>query len=460
MSAILESEAIFQERAQTFGLTDKTNAMSALGWKTFGHFAFAVGMGPGVTDAAMVEQDLIEPVLGPRPAEIPAIGEQQLVPLDPEVLRKWLAQRSALKRLYWEAGAHAAADLERRVQARPEDDQKPMVIPSTERNARLDIIKTELGTGMKVEGPMLPSNRLVDAYDDMRLKGCLKYLPWSKITRRDQEMMDIVEDPFFKVSPQTGTMTWIPQVKEQPADVSDMLKVKDMLHRRGIALQMGKLCTYVEHRKLVDWYFELLDAVPPPKHKRVSLWQIMRCDEAIWLRFQEQTMAGLPIGADGSFPLSTILVSTMNEKRIGQFVDHLQGTEDGPQRQNHGETPTQGKRKADKQANNNQRNDNFSQRNNQNKPKNQQSSSSKGGKKGNGKAKKKGDNKFNARLPQHAIGKGWSGFLNGHRICYGYNLPGGCPNKTNDMGDCPKGRHNCAICDGNHVAGGVGCTKK
>ena len=474
MSAILESVALFDERVQMFGLSGEANAFTGLGWTSFGQFAFAVGMGPGVTDMAMIETDLIIPLLGPRPTGTPPTEHDAAIEVDAEALRKWLAKRTAVKRLYWEAGAHAAADLERRVQARPEDDQKPLVMPATERKARLDIVKAELEPGLRIVGPLLPSDKCVDTYDDMRVKGKLKYMPWSKTTRRDQEMLDIVDDPFFQLN-KDGTLKWMTNTVSEPADISDMLKVQEMLNRRGVALQMGKLCTFVVHQQLVAWYFELMASLPPPYHKKVSLWQIMRCDEAIWIRMQEQTMGGLPIGVDGSLPLSKILLATMDEKRIGQFVTHLQGTDapvskapmveephterrrpnqgnnnNQPNNRNNNNQPSGTKTKKKNKNNNNQPNNN--NRNNNNQPNN---NANKGkGNKGKGNKNKDGQ----GSLPRDAIGKGWKSTINGVRICYGYNLPGGCPHPTNQMLDCKKGRHWCAICGGNHVAGGTGCT--
>ena len=87
--AALDSRAVFQARARSFGLEDEDiTALSANGWDTLGNFAFSCAYVPGSPDESAFLDKVVTPVLG---ADSP--------------------KAAALRRLFFEAYTMAAADL-------------------------------------------------------------------------------------------------------------------------------------------------------------------------------------------------------------------------------------------------------------------------------------------------------------------------------------------------------------
>jgi hypothetical protein len=44
-------------------------------------------------------------------------------------------------------------------------------------------------------------------------------------------------------------------------------------------------------------------------------------------------------------------------------------------------------------------------------------------------------------------------------ICYGYNMRSGCSKAVNNINECPKGKHICMKCGGDHPVYYAGCPK-
>jgi len=95
---------------------------------------------------------------------------------------------AALRRLHFEAFTLFAVDMQRNQQTR-EDDEKPQRLPGPERSARFDEVTEELdGLELELQGPLEPSNALVDKLVAIQNSGELRYIHWEELTRRDQEV--------------------------------------------------------------------------------------------------------------------------------------------------------------------------------------------------------------------------------------------------------------------------------
>lgn len=92
--------------------------------------------------------------------------------------------------------------------------------------------------------------------------------------------------------------------RERPADVSDTLKLRYALQRRGVALQMAKLCSYKVHQKLVTMFFRELERDPDRGFQQIGTDQLLQADMDFFTQAARLTRAGLGVNADGSLPLA------------------------------------------------------------------------------------------------------------------------------------------------------------
>ena len=78
------------------------------------------------------------------------------------------------------------------------------------------------------------------------------------------------------------------------------------------------------------------------------------------------------------------------------------------------------------------------------------------GDKGKGKSKGKEKGRILAntsdgpRMPKLMLGLHYKCPTSGKSICFGHNLPGGCPNGKNNEAECDRGLHICSKCLGAH----------
>ena len=104
MTAILESKAVFQERARALGVSDVTFAnMAALGWETLGSYGFSCAYIPGGDDSTF-KTDVLQ-ALFPGPGPYP--------------------QGPSLRRLFYESYTFCAHDLKSKLDRSSDDPPKP-----------------------------------------------------------------------------------------------------------------------------------------------------------------------------------------------------------------------------------------------------------------------------------------------------------------------------------------------
>eukprot|EP00971_Amphidinium_carterae_P305973 6080429-Amphidinium_carterae.1 len=125
--------------------------------------------------------------------------------------------------------------------------------------------------GLSIRGNWEPSDSLVDLCVAMHDENRAKWLPWSKLTKQQQEIT---------------------------ADRSDPTLV-----RRGLALDQAGLCNYQTHASWVEELFEHRLRSSPAGVSRVLLEQLQEADKTLWHKLSELCSDGIRAKPHGSSPL-------------------------------------------------------------------------------------------------------------------------------------------------------------
>ena len=433
----IDSKAYFVARLKALGLDDLTQDFERLGWTSMGSFAFSANYVPGRADEGPFIDEVVRPLF-----------QEDNPP-----------RKAMVRRLFFEAYSLSAADMNRKA-LQPDDDDKPKKMPLAERAERFKHLEEKL-VGLSLRGPLEPSNTMVDKFAAMEDTGAISYLKWEEYTTREKELEGKKKEELFKEDAE-GRLQRTFREKEYPIQVGDELAMKYALQRRGLAMNMAKLINFQVHDTLVNFYLEELARVALPGYEKVSMEQIRRADKEIFLRMADKTRSGLSNFGDPLrqvLPLDQVLPAVMVEPRIVALLFPLPSTS-GRQNQQSGN-----KRKADEverlrnevkklKAKGDHKGGGFGSNRGGQAGNNEGASQSSRGKGGGGKqrsAKVKGP-----RMPMELVGM--ASEVGGKRLCYAYNLKGGCIVRGVD--GCAKGAHICAFpgCGGDHSL--QDCSKK
>ena len=248
--------------------------LSDRGWGTFAGYAYSSSYQPSQPDEAPFIQALTG-VLGGDPLTDP--------------------RTPALRRLLYESWTLVTADLRRRVEQAPED--RPRKLPLQERQVRMERLRTKLA-GLRIQDDLEPSNALIDEACGLTEEGVLAYIRWSACTKRSQEVDGVRRSKEWKPD-RDGFLREHIAVEVPAADVSDLLKLRFALQRRGLALEVAGIMQYMTHELVIDWLLKALLRDPLPGHKRTTLVQAELADRHVWKRLAEETRAGLAPQANG-----------------------------------------------------------------------------------------------------------------------------------------------------------------
>ena len=91
------------------------------------------------------------------------------------------------------------------------------------------------------------------------------------------------------------------------ADTSTTLELKTSLQRRGVAMQLANLCSFIAHEQIVQHLMEEHGRETLRGYSRLSLSQIQQADEHILTRLCELSSGSLQIGVGGELPLSSLI---------------------------------------------------------------------------------------------------------------------------------------------------------
>ena len=417
MTSLLDSEAQFLQRAAELGIPDTAaQSFKGQGLATLNRYGFAHGQpGQPIDEAAF--NTFFESIAG---------ASQSLKTL------------SAARNLLFEAHVFISASLKNRVEATA-DTAKP--VPRAERSARLQGLRAKYA-GLDISKALEPGHAMLDSTSHQAESKILKYMPPSRCASREQEMMS--NKSSAKLLEIEGSQL---KVKENDKGLfienNTEFLVYQALRRRGLAYEFADLITYTVHQRWVDWLFAELSKEQPARFQKVQMFQILRADKAAWLHMADVVKDIRP--SDGSRPLEaeferlptvhSVVFALMPLQQTGSKGFDSKGDKGGKGKLGKG---WKGNRPSpyDMPA--------------------RETWFARPGDKGKGKSKGKEKGKILAntsdgpRTPKLLLGLHYKCPTSGKSICFGHNLPGGCPNGKNNEAECDRGLHICSKCLGAH----------
>lgn len=344
------------------------------------------------------------------------VTEEQLTELcqaiKPAAFVVTIGQKSILRRIVFEAQTLTINNLKSK--SEPASDAAPAKLPLPERESRLTEQKARL-TGLAIKGELEPSHQLIDLVNHMVEHEQVMWLAPSRCSKREQELAILPKDrnPVLQLEQKVITLA-TPELKLEANTSTDMRTIW-ALQRRGIAFDQTRALDWETHE---SWVRMMLDAVardPPPGFARVQLSQSLRADRELWLMLSDECRGAVRVKADNSKPLDEAFRKFMVDPRVTFHLMPLMG-------------PT-GKESASGHSEKHQK----------------RSSSSKPEERPNKQAK----GKSKGKVPKELIGL--TTLSSSGPRCFGFNLPGGCKNKTSgNPPKCHRGVHECCGCGGLH----------
>ena len=236
-------------------------------------------------------------------------------PPSDETISSWMQQnmagstlgdQSALRRLIWEGGALATADL--RDQLSNPDAATNRKVPEAERTRRMDALKASL-PGLLLEGTLEPSHHLLDRAAALEKENVFRYLGPEMCTSRSWEVTHSKpERKFLELDAGKISLSSHSSVPDNPPHSA--LQLQECLLRRGVAFVFAQVCSYSPYQRYVSQLFQHLARDPPPGHARCSVTQIARADRMVFEKIIER---GVKPKRDpsGDYPLDDALLPAL-----------------------------------------------------------------------------------------------------------------------------------------------------
>ena len=415
--ALIDSKSEFASRVADLGLSEYENKFTEMGIETLASLAYFTDYVPGAGDPANFNKELIVPLLG-----------EEAHP-----------KRSAIRRLFVEAYTLASADLRRK--AEPKNEDVVEKLPPAEREARRKALAERL-CGISLTGELDPSHRLLDQAHALWEENVVKYLDWSCLTKRDQELTGQKEERLWKPDA-AGNIREHRVLDHGSAQLSSDYLLRAALSRRGIALDIAKVMRYETHELWAQVLFSELTRTPIAGIGQVTIPMLHRADVELWRRVAEVCRSGVRPDAEGKLPVDEAVKHLIFDPAIRLLLMPIGGLSPGTSSSGSGSSfasaaaGDKGKKDKDKIRIASLENQvNQLKRARDNAFKNQ-------GGKGTGKNKSRADRRQGGtgNVPEALVGKSVRTAA-GDRICYGFNLEG-C-SLAPPGGKCPKGLHVCA----------------
>lgn len=369
--SLTDSEPNFRARATALGLDEAdVQALCNNGVNTLAKYAFSSAYVPGNSDESPFVQ-----------AMTTALGA------DPT-----LGQLASLRRLFHEAYSLTAAELKHSVERVEDMPVKKLAQP--ERADRLKRQQLKL-KGIRIEGKLEPSDRLVDLAVSLYEENRLQHIELSRCTSKEQEVLNSSQrDDKHVAIDASGAVRIRDKESKMEADLSSDMFVRLALMRRGLALDQANLLDYLEHDRWVEKIFDCRVAGQPDGYAKISMQQIINADRKLFVKLAEGTRSGVQTTGAGR-PLDQIFRATMEHPDVLHLLQPLP-------------TAASNKRSSDSSYD---KPDTKVPR-----PKT----------KGKGKAKgQQGTGSLTIKMPAGLEG-GTPGNRNNQPICFDYNLPHGC----------------------------------
>ena len=262
--SLTDSEPNFRARAVALGLADDVvEALCTNGVNTLAKFAFSSAYVPGNSDEAPFVTTMTT-ALGADPT---------------------LGQLASLRRLFHEAYSLTAAELKHSVERVEDMPVKKLAQP--ERADRLKRQQSKL-KGIRTEGKLEPSDRLVDLAVSLYEENRLQHVELSRCTSKEQEVLNSSqrEDKHVAIDA-SGAVRIRDKEHKMEADLSSDMFVRLALMRRGLAFDQANLLDYLEHDRWVEKIFDCRVASQPDGYSKISMQQIINADRKLFVKLAE-----------------------------------------------------------------------------------------------------------------------------------------------------------------------------
>ena len=314
--ALVDSVASFEKRCEELqdGLHE---TMIGSGIDTFSSLAFAVGT-PQSAPPDIDMQRFSDRLMG-GPAS--------------------LAELSIIKRIHFEAVTLVMVDLQKHSAA--QDLSEPgRSLPFVEKQRRLGVQQERI-TGISHRHEQQASHALIDACFQMVESGALTYLAPSKCGSRDHE---IQQDSKAKqkqlLTIEQGALKTVAAPSLPAIDVGTEMKLMYALQRRGLAFDLVSLMSWEIHAEWCNKLFRALMADAVPHFSPISLDQLLRADQELFMLLASEYTGSLkPPAIDADPPLDGEVQRLMNDPRINVHLTPIPRVEKRPAPSPNNNTP-------------------------------------------------------------------------------------------------------------------------
>ncbi|CAE7244154.1 unnamed protein product [Symbiodinium sp. CCMP2592] len=299
-SAYSESEPVLVSRLSKAGFEQAERDLILKHVKSLKQLAFVSSFAPGAAD----EGPLIEAL-------------KTMLGKDPE-----MNQKAAFRAVFHEAYAIVTSEMRQQVERVEEPTVRHLSQP--ERAERIERQRSQL-TGITIKGSSEPSEALVDLCVGQYEANVIQYVPWSKCTSREQELLgDGKKDLKLSIDGESGKLKVENKAKDQVADTSTEVMLLQALQRRALAFDQANIVSFT---KLDMWHQKLMKArltAPPPGYQQVTFAQLQNADSRLFLELQDHTRTGIQSDAKGR-PIDGIIDSVSCMHEVVSLMQPLQG---------------------------------------------------------------------------------------------------------------------------------------
>ncbi|CAE7031097.1 unnamed protein product [Symbiodinium sp. CCMP2592] len=262
MASVADTAVTFASKARQYGLSQGVlDSLSAAGITTYSALLFAVASAPGAVDEVRLKAAK-DKHLGPDATE---------------------GAVSAFSRLLFEAGTFVVAELRSSVAGEDDGSKK---LTSQERTSRMDALRAKLGA-WPITGSFEPSHVLIDAAFGMVADSSVRYLPPSKCSSREQEILsERRDDTLFRLEATALKAARKPVLPK--VDLGNELRLYQALSRRGVALEVAGVCSFSVHENYVRGLLDHLQRMPPPGYSAPGIDAVLAADRAVWQQVAAQ----------------------------------------------------------------------------------------------------------------------------------------------------------------------------
>ena len=269
----LDSLAVLQERARSFGLPEATlKLLTVNGVDSLGKMAFISNYQPGQADESPIFQAL-ESVIGRSPSA---------------------AEKPIFRRLYFESNTATLADMRARVERT--DTSEPRKLPMAERSSRLALQKG-------------------------RLSGVVMTLD-NEPTSRAQESTNIKKVVTFQLDA-SGNLKARQNNDDTEARLTGNARLRRALQRRAFAYDLTRMVEYTTLEKWSELLFAEMLREPPKMYQAITAEQVQEADKKLWQLVSEAARGSVAMKADNSKPVDVAINARVNSSEVRLLLQPL-----------------------------------------------------------------------------------------------------------------------------------------